>query len=321
MGKRSRHGRGFALVEVGAAVAVLGVACCLGAVAARQNRLGAGLSQSMGNLQRLAEVTANYGADYEDRFWTFSWKAGDDFSQYGDLNNAGSDLDAAANQAVDILRRRFDPDFGRITGWIPHIKSSSLVLADYLDEALPMEWLASPGDRYLLEWQRDPHGAGDTWSERRRAFWSSYAMPTAFVSPDESPTIVQSSAHNIYQSLTSVELGGRRLAEVAFPSGKVHLSEEASWFFGPRPAFYLHPEARVPMVMVDGSAQVRTTADANAGWDPDQDWSSQDDQFGYTPQEWEPPAFSDSGHDRVFGKYRWTRHGLAGVDFDGERVE
>jgi hypothetical protein len=290
-------------------------------VAARQNRLDGGLAGSMGNLKRVAEVTADYAGDYEDRFWTFSWKAGDDFSQWGDLNNAGSDLTAAANQAIDILRRRFDPAFGRINGWLPHVKYSALVLADYLDEPLPMEWLASPGDAHLLEWQRDPYAVGDSWLDRRRAFWSSYEVMPAFYSPDEHPTVSQAAAHDQYFIPGDVDLGDRRVWETAFPSGKVHMAEVASWFFGPRPAFFLHEEARVPLLMVDGSAQVRRTADSNAGWDPTQPDSFNDDTFIYEPSEWEAPAFDSDGQDLLFGQHRWTRRGLAGSDFDGERVE
>lgn len=316
-----RRRRAFALTDAGGAAVVLAALCAAGMVAGGQGRKSAGLAASLGNLQRMAEVTAAYGADNDDRFWTFSWKAGDRLSQYADLNDAATDLQAAANQAVDILRRRFDESVPLLVGWLPHMKTSTLVLADYLEESLPMEWAASPGDAFLLGWQADPYAVGDDWAQRRRAFWSSYVLPTAFVAPDAYPTVVQAHVHNIYMIPPDVPLGGRRIAEVAHPSRKVQLSEEASWFFGPRPAFYLHDEARVPAVMVDGSAAARTSADANAGWDSSRPGIDQDDQFWYEPSAWEVPAFDGSGSDLVFGKYRWTRQGLGGVDFDGARPE
>jgi hypothetical protein len=272
----------------------------------------------MANLKRFGEVTGNYGADYEDRFWTFSWKEGDRLSQYDDLNYPANDLQAAQFQAHDILRRRFDEDFPRLSSWLPHVSWSSLVLADYLDEPLPLAWIASPGDAYLLEWQKDPYSSG-SWLHVLRALRSSYLLPPAFVSPDESPTITQATYTSWYVPW-DVQLGGRTIDEVAFPSQKVHLSESAAWFFGPRPLWYLELEARVPMLMVDGSTGVRRTADANAAGNPD-DPAQDDYLLRYRPsQDWEAPAFDPAG-DVLSGKHRWTRGGLKGIDFDGERVE
>jgi hypothetical protein len=314
--------RGFAFVELIIVGVVLAVVASLVAVGGRQNRLAGGLTGSMANLKRFGEVTGNYAADCEDRFWTFSWRAGDSFSQYNDLNNAGSDFQAGANQAVDIFRRRFDPDFERINNWLAHILYSSLPLVDYLDEPLPAEWFASPGDRRLLEIQSDPYSLG-RWAEVRWAFGSSYALPTAFISPDEYPTIFQSGSYNSYWVPPEMELGGRTVTDVTFPSNKAHLSETASWFCGPQPAWYLETEARVPVLTVDGSVAVRRTADANAAWNPD-DPSRDDYIIRYNPPSrnwWEPRPLDSRGYSDVSGKYRWTRHGLAGVDFDGERVE
>lgn len=311
--------RGFALVELAVVALALALAAAVIAVGGRQNRLGSGLAGSMANLKRFGEVTGNYAADYEDRFWAFSWKRGDALSQYGDLNFTPDDLQASANQAVDILRRRFDESVPRFSNWVANVRTGTLVLADYLDESLPMEWTASPGHRVLLEWQHDPYAAGNTWDTRRRAFASSYELPTAFFSPDEYPTITQGSTHSSYYVPPGVELGGRRVNEVDFPSRKAHLSDTASWFFGARPAWYLEPEARVPALSVDGSAAVRRTADANAAGDPINAWRG-DYFINYLPQEWEVPAMHPSG-DVVSGKYRWTRRGLRGIDFDGERVE
>jgi hypothetical protein len=314
------RGRGFAFVELIIIAVVLATVASVVAVGGRQNRLGGGLAGSMANLKKLAGVTASYGADFEDRLWTFSWKAGDSLSQYADLNDAASDVQAAANQAVDIFRRRFDEDaFPRINSWLPHVNTSTVVLADYLDEQLPMEWVASPGDRHLLEWQRDPYALGHP-TNMRRAFTSSYLMPTAFASPDDYPTITQGSSYAVWQVPGDVELGGRLVREVAFPCHKVLLSESASWFFGPRPAWYLTPEARVPVLMMDGSAAVRRTSDANAAWHPAD--PARDDYFiEYRPrQAYEVPSLDPAG-DTLSGKYRWSRHGLGGVDFDGERAE
>ncbi len=314
------HRSGFAAIDAGAVLSVAVCACSVVMVAMGQGRKSAGLAGSLANLKKFGEVTGNYAADCEGLLWTFSWKAGDSLSQWDELNNAQTHLQAAANQAVDIIRRRFDEQFPRLDSWIPHIVVSALPLGDYLDEILPVEWFASPGDARLLELQRDPYAHGG-WLERRWAFSSSYTLPTAFVSPDEYPTIRQA-AYYSYFVPNDIDLGGRRVEEVAFPSGKVHLSEQASWFFGPRPAWYLESEARVPVLMMDGSAGARRTADANAAWDP-RDPSQDDYIITYNPPAdnyWEPRPLGGSS-SRVSGRYRWTRRGLGGVDFDGERVD
>src|SRR5690349_12826625 len=101
-----RPRRAFALVELLALITVVGCVAALIVLLSGESRRMGRLGEDLGKLRQVGGLTAEYAADHADKFWTFSWRKGDSLSQYPELNNASSDLQAAANQAVDILRRR-----------------------------------------------------------------------------------------------------------------------------------------------------------------------------------------------------------------------
>ncbi len=84
--------------------------------------------------------------------------------------------------------------------------------------------------------------------------------------------------------------------------------------------WYLYEEARVPLLLVDGSVSVRRTSDSNHGWNPASP-TNEKIFILYGPSQEEPPTLSGAPSETVEGHYRWTRRGLKGVDFGGERVE
>src|SRR6185295_177431 len=96
-------------------------------------------------------------ADNEDRVFSFSWRQGE---RHVDPDGyvypaASSDLQAAADQAVSIIRRRAGrPDMTAVFNWIPHIFYNYLALVDYLGRPLPAEFAVSPSDHTVLAWQR-----------------------------------------------------------------------------------------------------------------------------------------------------------------------
>ena len=125
--------RGFALVEL-AAIGVVGalLAVMLLVSAGESRRLGR-LGEDIAKLRQIGAWTASYGNDHTDQVWGFSWKKNQALSQYPPLNNASTDVQAAANQAVDILRRVAGrEDIQPIAGWIPYPYYSHLALADYI---------------------------------------------------------------------------------------------------------------------------------------------------------------------------------------------
>ena len=337
MGTSGNTRKAFASVEAAVVVGVIGLACCVAMVGGQHARKQAGLAGSLANLKKIGEVTGTYAADFDEHFWTFSWTADYQPSEYDDLQQSGGDnLQATLHQAVDIVRRRFDEDALRVTNKVGHYDLSTLVLADYLDESLPMEWVVSPGDEVRLGWQADPHnppdlneGGGEAWSAIFAVFGSSYKLFPAFFAPDEATfdggiTIYQyPQNHKLTYVPGGLEFGGRRVSEVLMPGHKVQMAETASYFFGPRPVYYLMPQARVPVLMVDGSAAPRTSADANSSFRPNSPNSQGTSVTDYTPNPlYDPPTLSGGEFDdNVETHYKWTRRGLRGVDFSGERAE
>ncbi|MBC7773315.1 MAG: hypothetical protein H7210_12525, partial [Pyrinomonadaceae bacterium] len=245
--------RGFALAEL---LAVLIMLIAIGAVIGAfmpDARRRSQMSGSLTNLQRLGAAAADYGMENADSVFSFTWRAsamgqrcdnGDDTYTFPP---ASTDLQAAANQAICILRRQGRRDIQQITGWIPHIQYNHLALADYLGEQLPSRLFVSPGDRFRLEWQdaltRNPANPrqgffdltcrpfGNSNNESRWPYSSSYEMPPAFFSPDAAMNGVQTigqgpDSHRTYTiGSQSMPLGRRILSEIRHPSQKAMMFE------------------------------------------------------------------------------------------------
>jgi type II secretory pathway pseudopilin PulG len=317
MSNRSRGRQGFILVELLAAAGVLALLLTLVMVAGSEARRRSAAAASEESLHRFAGATTSFAGDHDGLYWAFSWKAGDSFSEWPDLNNAPTDMVAHANQAVDIIRRRNDPNFKRIENWIPDVFYSHLVLADYLDESLPMPLAASLADTQLRGWQDDKASAPN----ERLPFSSSYEISTSFYDKSEvNHRISSGGTHNTYFVPGTVELGARGAADVAFPSQKVHMYDRYQRHFGERLAFLGYKEARLPLLFCDGSVSVRMTGDGNPGWQPNSPNNPQATYYLYQPMAWEPPTMSGQQSEQVTGYLRWTRNGIAGRDYGGPEI-
>jgi type II secretory pathway pseudopilin PulG len=302
---------GFVLVEL---IAVAMVALVLGAlllIMSAEVRRNARLGEDLANLRQFGVITQSYAADSADRFWTFSWKAGHQNSQFPDLNGSSSDQQAAADQAVDIIRRRSVIDQPRLNLWIPHLSFNTLVLAGYLDRQLPMRFTVSSADRERLLWHSDPLTAPIP----RFSVSSSYAPSPVFISsPQSGPfALRQGQSSAFWQYAPNYTLfGAVQMSSVAFPSQKVLFYDHMQRHFE-RDAFYAETDARVALLMADGAAGVRATVDANPGWQPTDPTNPEPSAFWY-----HPPSGPNSLW--VQGQYRWTRMGLQGRDFGGPEV-
>lgn len=314
-------GGGFVLreaVAIAATVAILGIGVCIGQGEARRQ---ASLGDSLANLRQFAVATSAYGADNADRFWTFTWREG--IQYVPGIPSAASDAQAAANQAVWIIRRRADPTMPLVTNWLPHISYSQLVLTDYFDSPLPERWWASPEDRPLLTLQASSPGGG---AGSRPRYGSSYELSPAHWSPDArllNPTIntiAQGATHNVYTVPPATPLGQRRLDEVRFPAHKAMMFDRYQRHLGPQVAFYAYEVARVPVLAADGAAALRSSADVNHGFRPNSPTSSFATTFNYAPTAAEPGTLSGAAQEQVIGRMRWTRSGLRGRDFGGPEV-
>jgi hypothetical protein len=316
------------MVELSAAVAVGLLTVSLGMVAARGARMAGWNAVDAENLHRFASGTAAYGADNGDRYWTFSWQKakfdGEKLpSEYPDLQGRnGTDLEAAAAQAIDMLRRKSGrEDIQYITSWVCHVYYSHLPLLDYLDQEAPALWSVCPADRMRLMWAKDPAAfdRGDFLpcqptplnANRRWPYSSSYELSTSFY--DQSPVgdrVAQGETFNTYFVPGSSELFARLIGETAYPSQKVHLFEAAQHHIDEDTpgrcesgqAWYV-PDSRIAALFADGHAGMVKTGEANRGWQPNK------------------PAFPDptliGGYP---GVYRWTREYLSGRDLGGPEV-
>lgn len=336
-----RRRPGFALAEAVALASILALAACILLPAAAESRRGARLNESIANLRSLGQGASSFSADNDDRIATFFWRAGEANSQFPDLNFSANDLEAAANQAIDIIRRRSSlTTMPSTNNWIPHLLYSHLVLEDYLDRPLPDRMVISPSDGNRVAWQRslreDPTGAaffqlpnrplGNDPLMLRWIFSSSYEMSPAHFAPDAGSgnmqTVSQANTHNLYFVGANTPFGMRHESEVSFPANKVFLYDSVQRDLGRRVVFFAFPEARVPALMHDGSAGLRSTSAANRGFQPNNPQSPLPSQFQYAPNSsWEPPAPNGSPNALVNGYYRWTRSGLKGADWDRSEVQ
>jgi len=333
--------RAFARAELLALLTILVVAGIILAIAFPDSRRRAQLAGSLTNLQRLGAGAADYAIDHADAAPTLSWQAGIRYTCADGYSFpiATFDVDAAANQGVCLLRELTGrTDITQISpGWMPYPSYNQLVLMQYLGEALPSSLVVSPGDRLRLVWQRDVREnpsnpvqfctsrvSGN--AARRWPYSSSYEMAPAFSGPDAAmngvPTISQGASHSVWNAGNgNTRLGRRVMSEVRFPSQKAMMYETNQRFFGQRELFFLYAEARVPVLMTDGSASVRSISQANRGFDPNVPSSNASPHFPYAPDtSWESPTRSGAAQEFVTGYTRWTRSGLRGRDFGGPEV-
>jgi hypothetical protein len=336
---QTKHRHAFALVEAGLVAIVLVVLLSILLVIGNKSRQTAMAGDDLANLRRIGQLTGQYGADNKDLFWSFSWQAGQSLSQWPELNNASSNMQAAGNQAVDILRRRTGiASLPPVLNWFSHLSYGHLVLEDYAGMGVPNRLFIGSGDRNRLLWASDvegynagkflpyqpnPSGAGWRWP-----YSSSFNMPPTFYSVDSGPDAMSQSGnnYNLWTSPQGAITGPKLLAQIAYPSQKALLHETHSRHFGTRQPYFAVStgEARVPLLLVDGSAEVRATKSANPGWQPTLPNALNPTQFTYSPSNggalWDPPALSPSGTDICVGYYRFTRSASKGRDFGGPEV-
>lgn len=331
----ARLGGGFALVELGAVVLVCGVLAALilamGADSRRQARLG----DDLATLRQIGAWTVAYAADNQDQFWSFSWPKGAQLSQYPDLNGQAqiSALEAAAAQAVDVLRRVAGrEDIAPINAWFPHALYNHLPLQDHLRVPMPHTTMVSSMDKNRLKWARHPFGFDQglyqpsptgtppgTNNGKRWPFSASFFVSTAFYDKSAVGSRVQlATTHNTYQTSGTSVFGAYALSDAAFPSAKAHVHDQYARHFGTRMAYCVHPEARLPILFTDGAVSVRVASEANPGWQPNSPASPSQIVFQHQPDAWEPATLTGTPNEQIVGgRFRWTRGFLAGRDFDG----
>jgi len=351
-----RRKNAFTLIELLVVIAIIALLIGILLPALGQAQRSAKNVLSQANQRSLNTGAANYASDNYDSVFSYTWRQGGGTKimpdgREKDLDTASSDQEAAAWQNQEILQRVT----GRVSGIhkiqnfsarLPHRRYSHLVLLDFLTDVQPEPIAASPFDRNLIQWQENPleydSGSGvpyaddvpagydqdGNWSIRpvrqRWPFASTYQMvPAAWNSdgiagaPTYSP--VDSSPH-LFTGPNSAPLGRRKFTQVAHPSGKVMMFEEFDRFSDKDGLYFAYPEAKPNLAFFDGSVRSESTEDSNAGWNPsapDEEWTQR-----YVPLDTFPLPKDglENNNTEYCQRFRWTRHGLRGIDFGGQDI-
>lgn len=343
----TRGRRAFTLIELLVVIAIIALLVAILLPALAEARKVARRTVCETNLNQHGIAGASYATDFQDRLFSFTWRYGQIYDppapDMPPLPMAIDDIQAAHYQAVAIIRRRTgNPTFPLQGNWIPHILYTHLVLNDYLQQRLPEKMVICPDDRLRLMWAADPFAgylALPTPSmrppETRWPFSSSYQVIPASFSPDgqtNTPVVRYTASHYInngnhyeYRGFTQNDgpLGNRKLADIQFPSQKVLMYEAFGRHSQKRELFYAYPDAKVELLMADGSVAFRMSRDSNPGFYPNGGARLRPvGRVTYAPREWEPlPRNPGTTNPGLFVYYAFTRSGLKGVDFNGSEVK
>ena len=327
---RSIRGAGFTLIELLVVIAIIAVLVGILLPAIGRARETAKRLICTSNFRQFGVASMTYAGDFSDRIPAYSWKADRlPDTPYIDLRTVASDRVGVANQGVHILRTILGDDTIPVqSGWTPMMLYSHLPMFDYLGASILDEKVTvCPSDRQRLEFRQLPlspffRSRYQTSFEVVPATWSADMTMGTRETDTVEPFDVR--ATNTYINVLFPQdneswLKSRRMAEVVYPSQKVHAFDTHQRHFGRPFIYFAIPDAQVPVLMFDGSASTRLTSEANPGFQPNDPTSPDPTEFWHIPEPEAGDVLTEDG-DRVIGHYKWTRGGLKGIDFGGKEI-
>ncbi len=342
---------GFTLIELLVVIAIIALLTAILLPSLKNARISAKQIQNMYNLKSFGTSTQSYSADFQDRIWAFTWRAANlgqarNFrSQYADLNTPTDDVQAAHFQAVDIIRRRAQPQWGGANGsafptqgaWIPHVYYSHLVMIDYLAARLPEPMIHSPFDKVRGIWRDEVHPNPQLAADRlistiatpmryRWLYSSSYETSPSSYTPhrftNDGGSLRQFNGEfGVYTYNPGANgryrLGNRKVGDIAFPSQKSHMHESVDRT-GKHELIFLHRAAKVSLVAYDGNVRVVNSNEFNQGGHLTATPAISREPITYnaagTPQVGFPQTPTNQNIVEP-ARLRWTVGGLKGADF------
>ncbi|MBY0310555.1 MAG: prepilin-type N-terminal cleavage/methylation domain-containing protein [Phycisphaerales bacterium] len=341
--------RAFTLIELLLVIGIIALLISILLPSIGKARKAARVSICMSNQRQVAAGNHNYASEWKGRLCAYTWTPTTVQSNWGELNaHTGDFIQAHANQAVDIVRRRTGNStyYGVINNRMVDRNFGHLPLLDggYLTEKLPDPVAACPEDRQTLAYQRNIENyqaainlAGDIDPpsevnyKKIYPFWMTYQyVPNAW-SPEVGQYVIrQASGAPGYHMLYEVFPGltpfvSRSIDDVAFPSQKVWMFDLFDRHYFKRPLWHAYPVASQPLIMFDGSVGLRKSQTANLGWRPPANnnaaLAAPVQNYTYYPVPGQEPAtLSGAAQETVQGRFRRTRAGIRGIDFGGGEI-
>lgn len=318
-------------------IAIIGLLIAILLPALKHARKAAKQTMCMNTMSQHGKSMVSYASDFKDALFSTSWRKARTSNTIegspqvdADLANVADDLEAAASQAVQIIRRQSnDTTFPRQPNWLPNIYYSHLVLQDYARVQLPDPNALCPEDADRKRWAADPKNWQATGASLQRLpYSSSYQWVPAIWTPDRFTSdggyLRQGPTHSTFTyywgNNNQYRMGQRTMNAISFPSLKVALYDEYDRHTTSEIApFFTHQRAKPPCMYLDGSVRLTPTVEVNPGGyqgPPGQQNTAVFINYDFASSQ-VPIRWPDNSSTNQPARYRFTLGGLKGVDVKG----